>query len=391
MLVWLRFAWVLRRIDARPTVAGIDGALPPEVAWPKLSVVVACRNEEGALRAAISSLLAQDYPSLELVAVDDRSEDATGGILDELSATHPALRVLHLDTLPVGWLGKTNALHQGAAHASGDFLLFTDADVLFAPGTLRRAIAWAVRDDLGHAVALPHFLAPGLLERAFVSLFALFLLVHLRADAIGRPGGRAHIGIGAFNLVRRDAYAAIGGHQLLRFEIADDVKLGLLLARTGARQGCLDSGGLVRVRWQRGFVASMRGLVKNSFAGLEYRWGHTLATAFLVPFLTTFPFAYTLLGAGGLTRALAAASLALSVALHGATARRLAGGRGYEGLLLPVGGLAVAAVVLASALAATLRGAVIWRGTRYDLRELRAACVRAKNWPPGTQGTRDES
>jgi hypothetical protein len=393
LLVWLQFAWVLSRIARLPDLAHAPAELPAGLVWPRLSVVVACRNEEAAIRTALSSLLAQDYPRelFEVIAVDDRSEDATGAILRELGAAHPALRVARVDVLPPGWLGKTNALQRGAAAATGDWLLFTDADVVFTPDTLRRAVAWATRDGLGHAVALPRFIASGWLERGFVSLFGLFLLLHLRVDELRRPGSAAHVGIGAFNLVRRDSYQAIGGHERLRFEVADDVKLGLVLRRSGVRQGCADSGGTVRVRWQRGFVASMRGLLKNFFAGTDYSWLTTMRTVILVPLATTFPAVYlaTSLATSAWSsplpagRVVAALALALPVALLGAAARRLTGGRGPEGLLLPLLGVCLALVALASALLATLRGAVIWRGTRYALQELRAGSVRDADWPTG--------
>jgi glycosyltransferase involved in cell wall biosynthesis len=382
LLAWLRFSWIWVRVGRLPDLKRGAKELPDGMAWPKVSVVVACRNEEAGVRRAITSLLAQDYPSCEVVVVDDRSDDATGDILRQIAADHPALRIVRVDELPAGWLGKTNALQRGAAGASGDWLLFTDADVVFAPDTLRRAIVWAVRDGLGHAVALPHFIAPGFLERSFVSLFAMFLLLDLRIDDLGRAGSRAHVGIGAFNLVRRDAYQAIGGHERLRLEVADDVKLGLVLRRSGVRQGCADSGGLVRVRWQQGFVASMRGLVKNFFAGLEFRWLGTLRTLLLIPLATTFPAFCVALGPGAGVRMLAAAAFAVPVALQGANARRLAGGRGTEGLLLPFAGVCLALVALTSALSATLRGAVIWRGTRYPLRELQTGGVRDADWPP---------
>jgi hypothetical protein len=373
LLTWLRFAWALRRISALPNLAQTTGEAPPS-GWPLLSVVVACRNEEAAVRAALTSILAQDYPALQVVAVDDRSEDATGAILDALAAEHPRLRVLHVDRLPPGWLGKTNALHRGAQEAAGEFLLFTDADVVFAPGTLRRAIAWAGDRQLGHAVALPHFVAPGLLERSFVSLFAMLVLLQLRLAEL--RGSDGDIGVGAFNLVRRRDYDAVGGHTRLRLEVVDDIGLGVILRQAGTAQGVADSGGTVRVRWQRGFLASMRGLVKNFFAAYEYRWRNVLRPILLVPLATTLPAVLLFAAPHPGVRVLAAAAFVVPALLLGATARRIAAGHGAEGLLLPVVGLCLAAVVLISALVATARGAVIWRGTRYELDELRANCVR---------------
>jgi hypothetical protein len=381
LLAWLRYARAVAVMARVPALPNIDPVLAGRAAWPVLSIVVACRNEAAAIRAAMTSLLAQDYPALEIVAVDDRSDDATGTILNELASADPRLRVVRVDDLPPGWLGKTYALHRGAAHAEGEWILFTDADVLFAPDALRRAIAWAVRDGLGHAVALPHFIAPGLLERAFVSLFALLLLLHLRVDQLARAGSAAHVGIGAFNLLRRDAYLAIGGHERLRLEVADDVKLGLVLRRSGVHQGVADSGGLVRVRWQSGFAASLRGLLKNLFAGAEYRWSGVARIAVLVPLGTVFPLLALALPLPAAARTLAAGAAAVAMVLHGATARRLAGGRGYEGLLLPLAGLCFAAVEIASAVLTTWRGGVWWRGTHYRLADLRAGCVRERDWP----------
>lgn len=384
LAVWVRFAWLFRRLAALPDLRQEPDHAPPG-GWPRLSVVVACRNEAASVRRAIASLLAQDYPSYEVVAVDDRSEDATGSILRELAATHPTLRVARVDVLPPGWLGKTNAMHQGAAAATGEWILFTDADVLFAPGALRRSVAWVERERLGHGVATPHFIAPGWWERAFVSLFGLLLLVAQRADDLRRPGSRAYIGIGAFNLVRREAYLSIGGHARLRLEVADDLKLGLVLRRSGVRQGCADSGGLVSVRWQHGFVASMRGLLKNFFAGVEYRWFGTARVAIGLPLATTFPAAYLIraVARGGPSAAAGVAALVclISTALLGAAARRFAFGRGAEGLLLPAMGPCLAGVALASAVGTTWRRGIVWRGTRYALAELKAGAVTEAQWP----------
>ena len=375
LLAWLRFAWALRRISAFPNLARTTGDAPPS-GWPTLSVVVACRNEERGVQAALTSMLAQDVPGLQVVAIDDRSEDGTGAILDALAAEDPRLHVLHVEHLPSGWLGKTHALHRGAEAAGGEFLLFTDADVVFAPGALRRALAWVVTERLGHAVALPHFVAPGFLERGFVSLFAMFVLLQLRIAKM--RGSDGDIGVGAFNLVRRRDYEAAGGHTRLRLEVVDDIGLGVVMREAGAVQGIADSGGTVRVRCQRGFLASMRGLVKNLFAGCEYSWRSVLRPVVLVPLATALPAVLVFTAPDAGVRVLAAAALLVPATMLGATARRLAGGNGAEGLLLPFAGLCMSAVALTSALVTTARGAVIWRGTRYPLDELRANSVRAR-------------
>jgi cellulose synthase/poly-beta-1,6-N-acetylglucosamine synthase-like glycosyltransferase len=379
---WLYYLRALRKIAALPNLAKAAVPLPGEpAASAKLSLLVACRDEGPHVRAALSSVLAQDYPALEVVAVDDRSEDATGAILDALAKEHPNLRVVHLTSLPEGWLGKTHALARAAEAATGELFLFTDADVVFAPGALRRAVAWMERERLDHGVAFPHFRSPELLERAFVALFGIFLLLRCQPQDLRRAGSAAYVGLGAFNLVRREAYESIGGHERLRLEVVDDVKLGLLLRRSGFRQGCVDSGGLVSLRWQPGFFATMRGLVKNLFAGAEYSWWSMLAPILGLPIITVFPAVCLILPVSPGTRLLAAVSFALPAAVVGACARRISGGRGYEGLLLPVVGLALSGTALASAIATTVRGGVVWRRTRYPLRDLRTHGIRSADFP----------
>jgi hypothetical protein len=374
---WLTFA-ARGLADRRALVR-----LPPAATGPlpPVTVVVPCRDEARSVEAAVRSLLAQDLPDLEIVAVDDRSTDGTGALLDRLAAEDPRLAVLHVTALPEGWLGKNHACQAGADRARGDWLLFTDGDVVFAPDALRRALAAARAHGLGHLAVLPRFVAPGLLERAFVTAFAALLAPFVRVRALRRPGTRAFFGVGAFNLVRRDAYARAGGHRRLPLEVVDDLKLGLLLRRSGTPQGVADSGGLLRVRWQHGFLPSVLGLVKNAFAAVEYRPLRAAAVAALGVAGAAGPLVLLALGPTTLVRALAAAALAVAVLHHAEAARRLAGASGLEGLLLPACALLLAAVVLASAAAAWLRGGVVWRGTHYPLERVRAGCLRETDLP----------
>lgn len=373
-LLGLRTDRSLARLPALPAAAPAGG-------WPRLSVVVPCRDEAGGVEAAVRSLLAQDYPELEVVAVDDRSTDGTGAILDRLAAGAPRLAVLHLAEVPPGWLGKNRACAAGADRASGDWILFTDGDVVFEASALRRSVAFAEAHRLGHLVALPRLRAPGFLERAFVSGFSALASYVFRVWELRRPGTAGFIGVGAFNLVRAAEYRRVGGHGPLRLEVVDDAKLGLLLRRSGVRQGAVDSAGLVSVRWQAGLVRSMAGLLKNAFAACEFRWGTALASALAIALLSALPLAAAALAPTAPARLLGLLALAASAAVHGAVARRIGGGTGLEGLLAPAAGLSLAGVLLASAAAATFRGGVVWRGTFYPLADLRRGCLRAEDWP----------
>jgi hypothetical protein len=381
-------ALVALGVRTRRAMLRLDADAPPEL--PALTAVVPCRNEAAGVEACVRSLLAQDLPGLRVVAVDDRSADATGAILDRVAREDARLEVVHVASLPAGWLGKNHACAAGARRATGEWILFTDGDVVFAPDALRGALSVALRRGLGHLAVVPRFVAPGFAERAFVTAFAALLSPAVGIWDLPRAGTRAYFGIGAFNLVRRADYEGAGGHARIAMEVVDDVKLGLLLRRSGVPQGVADSGGRVSVRWQHGFLPSVLGLVKNAFSAIEYRLGVAVAAAAGSLLLGAVPVAVAALGPGATARALAGAALAAAFVHHGVSARRLARGSGAEGLLAPACTLLLGAVVLGSALAVRWRGAVVWRGTWYGLAEVRAGCLREADLPvDGAAGWRD--
>src|SRR5215218_1760725 len=161
---------------------------------PPLSIVVAARNEARGIEQAMRSLLSQDAPRLEVVAVDDRSDDATGAILDRFAEGEPRLRVVHVADLPPGWLGKNHALWLGAERAGGELLLFTDADVVMAPDTLRRAAAMMAAGGIDHLPAGMHVDMPGWLLKTFGVFFGLMFTVFSRPWKARDPRSRSHVG-----------------------------------------------------------------------------------------------------------------------------------------------------------------------------------------------------
>ena len=157
-------------------------AAPAPAAWPRVSVVFAARNEAGTVGAAVPTMLALDYPDLEVIAVNDRSEDDTGAILDRLAAADPRLKVVHVTELPAGWLGKNHALADGGAAATGEWILFTDADIHFRPDVLRRAVAHARAHSLDHLAAIPAlvilWLVVWLITAIFAMIFGIGWMMH---------------------------------------------------------------------------------------------------------------------------------------------------------------------------------------------------------------------
>lgn len=226
-----------RGIRKIPMLNDIEDA-PDLGRYPSLSVVVPARNEERAVGESVGSMLHQGYPGdLEVIAVDDRSADRTGEILDRLDAEHPILRVIRVEDLPAGWLGKNHALYVGTVETGGEWVLFTDADVRFSPRCFRRAVECATRNGLDHLTLFPEIVSRGVLLEGFVAIFTLVFLIGQRPWRADDPRAKEHIGIGAFNLLRREVYLKLGTHQAIAMRPDDDLKLDKLVKKHGFKRG----------------------------------------------------------------------------------------------------------------------------------------------------------
>lgn len=337
--------------------------------WPPVSVVVAARNEEASIEVCLGSILEMDYPDMDVIVVDDRSEDRTGQIMESLALRDKRVRVVHIAEVPEGWLGKTNALSQGAKASGGEYILFTDGDVLFERGALRKAVAYTRHMKLDLLSLIPGTAGGGFWERALKSFFGMFYLLGTKPWAMVSGSGKGYAGVGAFNLVRRQAYEGAGGHRPIRLDVLDDLKLGKLFMRSGLRQDMLFSEGLVKVRWHVGLGGVVRGLEKNGFAGLDYSFAKLmLATAVLMvsgllPYAGALYFEDLRALGYGLTLIVMNAAFVFA-SLRGA-------GNAAVGLAFPL----ILPVYLwafwRSAIAITVRGGVQWRGSSYPLKVLK--------------------
>lgn len=341
---------------------------PEPTAWPRVSVVIAARNEATTVGNALPTMFALDYPDLEFIAVNDRSEDDTGAILDRLAAAEPRLRVVHVSALPPGWIGKNHALHVGATQAAGEWILFTDADVHFAPDALRRAIAYARAQTLDHLAAVPALSGRGRRLGICVNAFSFAFTVGLRPWLVPDPRSRAHAGVGAFNLVRASTYRKLGGHEPIRLRPDDDIKLGKLMKAGGFSEFVLGEGA-ISVEWYDSAGAMVRGLTKNAYAGADYRFWVPPLAAVLTAVLYLWPLVALALTAGP-ARWLSAASVGLMLVL-GCDQTRFTGGRWWHGLFLPFGMAVFAFILLRSQWVTHWTGGITWRGTHYPLRELK--------------------
>jgi cellulose synthase/poly-beta-1,6-N-acetylglucosamine synthase-like glycosyltransferase len=343
---------------------------PPATAGPVVSIVVAARDEERHLRAAVQSLLRQSYPALELIVVNDRSTDATGTILAELARDDRRLRVVDVRALPDGWLGKNHAMQRGAESATGDILLFVDGDVVLAPDALARATRLFTALGLDHLAVAPDMRLPSWPLALVVNYFMMWFLLWLRPWRAADPKSQAFIGIGAFNMVRRRAFDAVGGFARIALRPDDDIMLGKLLKRGGHRQMLASADGAAAVEWYRTLGELARGFRKNAFAGLRYSIALTLWAIVGNVLLGVWPFVAIWLTSGAERWLYAAAAAAQMLAYAGGAAAGRT--RPWLALLYPVAA-ALFVSILAAAVGRTLRyRGIEWRGTFYALDRLRA-------------------
>jgi len=321
----------------------------------------------------MQTLLDLDYPKLRIVAVDDRSRDDTGKILDELAAGSERLAVVHVEELPPGWLGKNHANWIGAAMTESPWILFSDGDVHFHPDALKRSIRFATRSGVDHLVAFPRIIPGGLWENLMVFTFTMFFFFRFHPWLARTRSKHFFIGVGAFNLISRSAYEKIGTHRRLAFEVADDIKLGKLVKRCGLRQGVIDGGSMVRVRWQVGLRGIVRGLTKNAFAGMNYSLPLTIVTSIAIVFAFLVPYPAAVLASGEARYGYLCAVVLLHVAFAATVVKAKC--NPLISLLLPVGEVIFLYIIWRSTFITLRQGGVVWRDTFYPLDELKKGLV----------------
>jgi len=350
-----------------------------------VSVVIPARNEARDIGSTVESLRAQWGVELEIVVVDDHSSDATAAIVAQLASADPRVRLLAAPALPPGWLGKPHALAYGAAQARYPWLLFADADVRFSPRALASAVleAQARRVDLLTLVPRPVF--GGFWERAIQPVMATVLFAGICFAKVNDPADPQSMGIGAFLLVRREAYDAIGGHAAIRDRVVDDYALAQSVKRAGRRIWLADGGALLALRMYHGLGETWRGWSKNLYDGLKlpiwvrvagYEWyvleqRPLIVLGFFIAFLTGLFLLppLTLLWAlvthqEGPTQAMAWGASALFLLFGGMVCRGVGLSPGWA-MALPLGSVVTIAMAVNSAWQTVARGGPVWRGRRY--------------------------
>ncbi len=377
----LGLAWFSRIVEAALGVPSIADISKPQwnrrpASCPRVSIIVPARNEEEDIEQGLRGLLALDYLPYEVIAVNDRSTDRTGDIMEKVAASpaaHGCLRIVHVSELPSGWLGKTHAMWTAARQATGDWLLFTDADVLFKPDVLRRALAYAESEKADHVVVFPRMIMKRAGEKMMIAFFQTLFTFGHRPWRVADPDTNDHMGVGAFNLVTRAAYEAVGTYKALRMEVLDDMKLGKVIKNARFRQRNVFGDDLISIRWAKGAMGVVDNLTKNFFAVLSFQRWRTIVSAFGLFFLNLGPFLGIWLahGWGRVPYAVALGSMFL-IYLGMSFKSSIPA---YYFLLHPISTVMFEYTLIRSMVLTLRNDGVTWRGTKYPLEELRKGVV----------------
>ena len=387
VLAWLMaLSWLYRSIMA---LRGMETTLDltklneeelpvlPENDCPDLTVIVPARDEEHSIQTSLESLLRSQGVRAQIIAIDDRSTDRTGELMDSIASrsNHGSctLEIIHNRDLPRGWLGKPHALSLGVARAQAPWLLFTDGDVTFAPEALALALRLGIKTGAAHLVLVPTLTHDGFLTAGVQGSIQALAQWTARMWKVQDPRAKDFFGVGGFNLLRADAVQAFGGIERLRIEIVEDVSLGWLVKKELRRKSMMVLGpGLANIAWLRGPLGIVSLLEKNAFAGTRYNVGITIAVSVMFILQALVPLLALAAGPWG---AAACLTFYCSVAMAFYANRKMSDISPLLAVLYAPTVLILAWAFLRSMLLTLRRGGVIWRGTLYPLSELKRAMI----------------
>ncbi|MDX1587129.1 MAG: glycosyltransferase [Balneolaceae bacterium] len=368
-LVWIfGFAFIVKQHYSVPRISEVNA--PEPESYPSLSILVPACNEEDNVEPALRSLLEQDYPDLEILAIDDRSEDKTGEIIDRLSKKFNNLKAIHIQNLPEDWVGKTNALKEGYEASSGDWILTTDADVCYKPNALKRIMAVALHENLDHISCLPDMISNGFLHEMTYNGFVSFVAGVQNMEGVQDAESDDYFAFGAFNMFRRETFERSPGFSWLRMEIVDDMGIGKMLMDAGARQGFFFAFDQLELEWYGSLGNMIDGLEKNGIAVLAH---YNYLRGFAIPVMTAVVFFGPIIGlfsAFQPVQFISAAAMVSTIPLNIASARRLE--RPLSTYLFSIFGVWIMNyALLRSTFMCAKRGGVEWRGVTYPVEKLR--------------------
>jgi glycosyltransferase involved in cell wall biosynthesis len=232
----------------------------PPAGAPRLSVLVAAKDEEENIESCVRSMLSQDYPNFQMIAINDRSGDRTGAILDRIAAEDPKLTPVHVTALREGWFGKNNAMREGYERADGEWLCFIDADCRqTSTKTLSVALRHAMENGVDFLSVLPRLETQSLWEQIIQPACGGLMVFWFNPSNVNDPKHPAAYANGAFMLMKRSAYEAIGGHEPFKTEVNEDMHMARATKRAGLRLKVVQNLDLYVTRMYTNFKAIWRG------------------------------------------------------------------------------------------------------------------------------------
>lgn len=313
-LVWLKRHYDIHRAHNDPvlTPALADTGDQP---LPKLSIFVSAKDEEANIEKCLTGLLAQDYPDFELLAINDRSDDRTGPIIDEIAARDSRVRPVHINELPPGWFGKGHAMHTAVQQATGDYFFFTDADCSFQSNKLlAAAVRFSQQKDVEFLSVLPALEAVGFWEKIVQPVASGVTLYWTPPHRVNDPKSRIAYANGAFMLMQRGAYEQMGGHEAIREHLNEDIYFSREAKKKGVKLRIVRSPGMFSVRMYDGFKQLWRGWARNFF-GVFGTYPKLIASVLMLTLASLSPYvtavAGLLIGSHDAKLAAAAAGIAI--------------------------------------------------------------------------------
>ena len=365
-LPWYLAAWgvwmSLKNVQSLPSIS-----FDREKKYPRLSVIIAARNEAGTIENALKSVLAQNYPNLEIILVNDRSNDGTDKILQKLAEKDPRVLIHHVEELPPGWLGKVNAMQQGFGRSTGVWLLFTDADVHFQEESLERIIDVAERSSVDYLCVVPEVQARQRLLKALytVSLSGFFLATRIWEV----KNQNSFVGVGACGLVRRSLLSQSPGLPWLKMEVVDDLALAQLAWQAGGKLDVYWGRECLGVEWYPSMGDLIRGLEKNLFAGAQYQYWRALLGIIGILFVAVAP--WLSIFSGNWLLGLTAVGAFSGYWLAWISGDKAQGVGWLERLISPLLLFVIAWALARSTFITWRQGGIQWRETFYSIADLR--------------------
>ena len=343
-------------------------SLPSNLSEPSVAIIVAVKDEEREVEQALISVCKLNYTNYKIIVINDRSTDRTPEILQRIAQKNPSISVITIKDLPPGWLGKNHALYQGYLASSEEWLLFTDADIVYKTTALKKAISYAIRHGLDHLTALPEITSPSSLFKSVMNTFAMMLEIRLRPWSARDPSSSAYIGVGAFNLVRRSTYEKAGTHIPISLRPDDDLQLAQRIKESGCRQDVVYGEQEISLAWYNNLHEFVKGLMKNTFSVANYHLPTAIGMAIVTFVVFVMPIPVLLFQ--GLRGVLMATGVLLSQILL-MLFKKGVHGKWWHALMIPFAGLIMIFIILKSAFKTIKNGGIYWRDSFYPLEELK--------------------